>query len=922
MLRPHGFRFSLLCILITIGNLLKAIPCTGPVSIWEQVVAVVQADLPLGKRLEKLNQYERVFLQCKYPLDSVYARILHEQGRCHRGLGEIDQAISLTRKAIAINATGKPDAHRANCINGYFNLLLIYRDLRDEENMMESYEKLSYYSRDHPERRVLAARGANNVAYYCNEKGDFQNSIEYARLGIENAREAGDRVFESEGLIMSGQAYIGLGNWTEARNQFVKAHTILKTEHDPETLALVLFQMARIEYENEHFDQSIRLVDQALKHLKPYVGVSIGAAGNYGSYLNLKGEAYRRKKLYNSALTCYQDAATVTDIKWNKASISSNAAKVYAAKGDYTKALAIMQESLQIPNADVTKNPAASFIKPISEKTILLELVTDKASIWLAWARHNSNSKTKLIHALNTFMLADTVVDLMRWEHSGLMTKIFWRRNMQNMYEQAIEACFLLGNVERAFYFLEKSRAALLSDQLNELNASQLISESDRRREQELRTNIEEYRVSLEDAEGKESAAVLHELLSSQRELDSLIRGMEKSNPLYYAYKYDNKVPSVSDLRGSILKDGQTFLSYFVGDSAVYGLAAGPGKTVLKQLDLQEYNLLTGAFQKLISDRNTQNSNFGEYLRVSSALYKLLIAPFEIPEGARIVISPDGSFLPFSALSRSDGRPDFLVNHYALSYTYSAVVLGKMQRKTTGSWFSPGFFGMAPVQFAPSLNQAALTGSDQVLHNIDRYFFRSRIATGQEASRKEFVNSSPGYRIVQLFTHASADSSGSIPTLYFADSTLRLNELSLPRKPLTELLILSACETGVGKNQRGEGVFSLARGFAALGIPSVLTTLWSVENEPVYQITQNLYDQISDDIPLDIALQNAQKQWLQTASRHGQLPYAWAGMVIVGNTEPVETGVPFRKVRLFGAFLLAAAVGIYMVRGRRISIRR
>jgi hypothetical protein len=81
------------------------------------------------------------------------------------------------------------------------------------------------------------------------------------------------------------------------------------------------------------------------------------------------------------------------------------------------------------------------------------------------------------------------------------------------------------------------------------------------------------------------------------------------------------------------------------------------------------------------------------------------------------------------------------------------------------------------------------------------------------------------YSIVQVFSPARADTSDSKPLLFLQDSIIRLSELQVLRQPATRLVFLSACQTNVGKNATGEGIYSLTRGFASMGILSVVATL-------------------------------------------------------------------------------------------------
>jgi len=273
--------------------------------------------------------------------------------------------------------------------------------------------------------------------------------------------------------------------------------------------------------------------------------------------------------------------------------------------------------------------------------------------------------------------------------------------------------------------------------------------------------------------------------------------------------------------------------------------------------------------------------------------------------------------LPFESLSFSASKPEFLVRKYAFSYTYSAGFLAKTSRHKSILPTTKTFLGMAPVKFSPKLNQASLRGSEISLETISQHFYFPKRLTEGNASRRAFLTELSDYKIIQLLTHASADSSDKEPTLYFADSTIKLSELPASGLSKTQLMVLSACRTGVGKDQKGEGVFSLARGFAGIGIPSTLTTLWSVENKAIYELTELFYKQFDKGVPLDIALQQAQIEWLNTASKGDQLPYSWAGMVLVGNTEPVETGFTGSVIYVF-CILVVAVLLIFFLRRRLI----
>jgi CHAT domain-containing protein len=158
--------------------------------------------------------------------------------------------------------------------------------------------------------------------------------------------------------------------------------------------------------------------------------------------------------------------------------------------------------------------------------------------------------------------------------------------------------------------------------------------------------------------------------------------------------------------------------------------------------------------------------------------------------------------------------------------------------------------------------------------------------------------------------------------IFFQDSALYLSELIPENKPSTQLIVLSACETANGQLYRGEGVFSFNRGFAALGIPSSVTNLWSVDDKSTYKLTELFYKYLAQGLPLDVALQNAKKEFIQTGSKQYSLPYYWAAPVLVGKTDAIEMNNNFSWKVLFlsvAACLLLFFAVKYFVRKRSVS---
>ena len=155
--------------------------------------------------------------------------------------------------------------------------------------------------------------------------------------------------------------------------------------------------------------------------------------------------------------------------------------------------------------------------------------------------------------------------------------------------------------------------------------------------------------------------------------------------------------------------------------------------------------------------------------------------------------------------------------------------------------------------------------------------------------------------------------------IYFADGQLYLSDLIPEKPPATRLVVLSACETGIGKLYQGEGIFSFNRGFAAFGVPSAISTLWAIDEKATYQLTENFYKHLSKNLPIDVALQKAKLEFLQNASNKQKLPYYWAAIVLVGKTDSVYLNKS-TSWKLVAAGVGAA--GLLLLAGWKLRTRR
>jgi CHAT domain-containing protein len=230
------------------------------------------------------------------------------------------------------------------------------------------------------------------------------------------------------------------------------------------------------------------------------------------------------------------------------------------------------------------------------------------------------------------------------------------------------------------------------------------------------------------------------------------------------------------------------------------------------------------------------------------------------------------------------------------------------------------FAGFAPVSFNSDLKVAELTNAATALQSSSSYYSNDKLFTHANATRDNFFKCAASYSIVNIFSHAKADTTDNEPVLYMQDSIIHLSELQRLNNPATKFVLLSACQTNVGKTATGEGIYSLARGFAAAGIPSVSATLWNADEETIYAISNSFNKYLSEGMNKDEALQKAKLDFINNNDRDKSLPYYWANMILIGNVDAIKLSSSSNNyIWLVIAGIVLLICAIILLRKRSIS---
>jgi CHAT domain-containing protein len=916
---------------------------------WQYIVSIVESHTLSNKdKLAILSADLDKIKNSSCKNDSSHAFLLQIIAEVHIGLGDYKNTVKYLQQSIDVIAAniGRPDINPKRLIGLYYWLSVWYDYLDNVPEKMKAVNNcIDFATRLKMTSDISCVRSMYTRVKYSFDIGDYKRSIDDALICEQFAREYSKTVKKgskadttARGIVSSCLGWyvkvqLLLNNFEAAEQFLINKLEEYKKAGLQNYLGLVYSQLATIQLHKQEYANALRTLTQGLaasrKEKNYFMCKQIVNMIASAIYFNHFSDWDKALYYYRNALTYKNTNAELakTDII-ESLNIYTNMANVFVQKGLFDSAFIYFHLAFDQlgPGTDEEKIARAS-PSDISafEKVYYIEnLLISKA--------HAFQEKYKVTRqpgdiekAIRVYKVADHLLDITRAVQVDIDSKIFWRSDNHRLYEQAIEACYLTGNTTEAFYFFEKSRAVLLTDQLAEQH---WLGLEDISKQSRIKKDVQQLERELEsdttDLESGRHGEIQTQLFSLRQELDKLEQLIKIRTPLYSQTTGGGSV-SLPDAKNNLLKDHQGLLEIFAGDSLVYILLITSGDTYFKKINKTDFDKAVALYISYFQERDRVNNDFTGFRTASHNLYKLLFENNKV-QGGRIIISPDGGhYFPFEALISNNSQQDpvyFLADH-AVSYTYSASYLVN-NFTSTATKLSGNFLGIAPVNYPAAFHLPPLSGSDLSLGKIGSYIPNSHNLLAGDASRNRFLQQFNGYKIIQLYTHSSDSSDRKEPVIYFADSSLYLSDLIPERIPATRLIVLSACETANGKLYQGEGVFSFSRGFAAMGVPSSVSNLWAVDNLSTYQLTEYFYKYLSEGLPFDVALQKAKLEFILTSSKEKQLPYFWAAPVLTGQSSAItiEKAFPWKYVWITTAFAALSFLVWWKFNKKRNNFKR
>ncbi|MCH7400742.1 CHAT domain-containing protein [Belliella kenyensis] len=453
--------------------------------------------------------------------------------------------------------------------------------------------------------------------------------------------------------------------------------------------------------------------------------------------------------------------------------------------------------------------------------------------------------------------------------------------------------------LKEAIYVINFAKNQRFNEQ--RINSSLWTNSQDQRlfsQEKQLKRKLGELERKYEETNDK---GVLDSLIIVFNELEGLKNSFYEQQSIPYDWSKSNQF--VNYFESQKPKHDQQELHYFYSDKHLHVFVRTGRDQKWTWNSIDEPNL-----EKTFIDALNafQNYSHKDWESQSRRLYEILLQDYINQDIKRIVIFPYGNIglVPFAALLDRNGK--YLIENHAVSLNNSTKI---NQAKWNITPASNEILAFAPYfeSFEQDIQRnlyGSLKGTKQEIAGISN-FFNLSLFEGNNATKLNFLKECKKSRLIHLATHAFAESNVLFSKIIFSGSEME-NEHSLfgyeiPEIDLNvDMLILSACQTGYGRFELGEGVSSLAKLFENSGARSLVYTLWKVDDYASAELISKFYKYLDTGMDKDLAIQAAQIEYLRENTGKKDLPYYWAGFVLSGDLTPVKS-----KFSMYYVFALA-----------------
>ncbi|MEG3919575.1 CHAT domain-containing protein [Microcoleus sp. T3_A4] len=752
--------------------------------------------------------------------------------------------------------------------------------------------------------------------------GQFQSALDSYNQALPLSKQAGAKAEEAAILNSFGQLYTDLADPKTALDYYNQALPLFYQLNDQTAVANTLNNIGDIHAATGNWKNALNSYNKALVISRPAVNLAAEATALTGI-----GSTYIASKEWSTALNAYNQALKISrhlNDKVKETTVLNQMGKIQTALGQHSTALE-------------NYNQALSLSQQLGYKTEEAHIIYNLAIL--------NRKQNNLTVAQTEIETAINIIESLRTQiGSQELRQSYFARN-QDYYQFYIDLLMQLhlknpdkGYDAQAFHASERARARSLLELLSEASAnirqgvdSQLLAQEQNLQQQLSEFQTRKYQIVIAQSTQEAVNEIQQKIDTVLKQLAQIEAQIRASSPRYAALKYPEPL-NLPQIQQQVLDDNTLLLEYSLGEERSYLWAVT--KTSFTSYELPsrtEIEATAKNFRDTLTKATTRTSP--QMVAESAALLsQTILAPVASELGnKRLLIVADGAlqYIPFGALTLEKSEAPLIVKHEIINLP-SASTLAILRRDMATRQPAPKAIALfADPVFSTDDERLKGTSTSSVTKNqtvenlpveaqqlqrsaseANIYWTRlpfSRTEAEQilalvpddlekqafdfTANRTTATNPDLSqYRIVHFATHGFANSkhpelSGLVLSLVDEKGTLqngylRLNDIFNLNLP-AELVVLSACQTGLGKDVKGEGLVGLTRGFMYAGAPRVVVSLWSVEDQVTSELMTRFYKKmLQDKLAPAAALRSAQIEVLQLSE--WQSPYYWAAFGLQG----------------------------------------
>jgi CHAT domain-containing protein len=522
--------------------------------------------------------------------------------------------------------------------------------------------------------------------------------------------------------------------------------------------------------------------------------------------------------------------------------------------------------------------------------------------------------ESELTLGLKTLQAADSLIDQIRQQITNESDKITLGAIANEVYGDGVRIAYLLSDValrhrktyrELSFYFAEKSKSAVLLEAISDTNAKSFANIPDDLLEEEksLKAAIALISQKLAQKPSVEEEKYLREtLFSLNRAYQDFTKRLENQYPEYFNLKFNSASPTTAQLQ-KLLPKKTAMLSYFIDEDErnpensrlyTFMLTQKKFRIIDSRLPVEYDKYITGLRNGLYF------SEIRTFTATSRALHKLLI-PMFMPRGIEdLVIIPTGRMgvIPFEVLMEKDpaektdfNKLPYLIKKYSIRYEFSAGLILQKKQDPASVWITSVML-CAPVRFPEKDNLNDLPGTETEVNTISKLFqsknIPNRIFLNNQANETEIKSGKlKDYSLIHFATHGIVDETSPELSRIYLQSDSEAEDGNLFAGEIynlqlnANLVSLSACQTGLGKISKGEGVIGLSRALVYAGAKNIIVSFWSVADESTAELMTDFYKYLLENPSASYSSDLRQAKLGMLNSKYAS-PYYWAPFILIG----------------------------------------